>query len=205
MSPKKFLLLASTALVALAFAVPASASAYQWTSNGLELGEGETVAQTFEGRVGYFYAPPAYWTYTSFYCDATIRIEAEGPSGESIPARITQFERDPSSCEGVGPMLGHCKAKSLSSNVASGWSLDVASSPAKLSLPGGYVKINDEYEGSECGKTVRSMEFSNLEFIPTLENGFLKEFRLKGMETSGLMTDEFGPFTPVGPLEIGLK
>lgn len=214
---KKTILLASMAMMALAFAIPASASAYKWTANStymkqieveeeiveveankisyFEEEETAPVSQQFEGRFGF-----SYPSVGSFDCDATIEVEVSEGSG----GKISKLVRDasPETCEGTGRWNG-CYPAELTSNVAAGWNIDVKSSPV-ITSSSGTLAIVDKYEG--CSQLYPyTMSFQAIQLVPTLDSeGRITKFVLEGTQTTGVHV-VLGTFTPTGSLILGLK
>lgn len=198
MTLRKMVLIASMALAVLAFAVPASASAYTWTYNGVELAEGETASGVFEGPVEFRSFPG------NFTCEATLEIEAEGLEVSSS-AKIVRFERDPSSCVGTF-VYSKCSLEAEVTNVGY-WDVNVASSPPKVtdSGPTGLLEIQDIYKKG-CWAPWRYHRFQTLPLNLTLdEEGGITKFSSESTDWSGTIIGIFGPFTPTGAPELGLK
>lgn len=95
---KKLTLLAAMALAAIALAVPASASALEWTHNG-EAFEG-TVEDTLSGTIAFGNPAPGQ---TKFGCLSHIGVEVEGGTDTGV---ISSFQRTTETCAGEGAFAG---------------------------------------------------------------------------------------------------
>jgi len=204
---KKLALLASTALLVVAFAIPASASAYtQWTIS--ESGEEYNPAVTedvYEGSFGWTLIPGS-----GIKCNTEVglMVSVQGGSSES---EFTKFAIDPSSCEGWGN-YANCTVKSTISNV-SDWKVEMGS-PLPVRAPGKNVFIETTYKstGSSCAyeNLHNRAEFAagGLELIPTFNSGVITAVSLKGVGTNGIKYN-WGPFNKNSELswefDIGLK
>jgi hypothetical protein len=208
---KKLLMMISTALLALAFAVPASASAYtDWTVNG----ESELESSSYEEFSGKFRLSPlitqgpASGSY--FKCDATFTVEAY-PIWEEGPAqgRITYFKFDTESCEGVG-IWQNCKGAEPYTQNFSGAQIDMSASPPSLSRPNGGISYKMALQG--CGgEWFNSPNIENpVEITPTLnEQGRIVSLKLDGESGAGIPCP-FGTFDATGKYleeygELGLE
>jgi hypothetical protein len=200
---RKLVLLAAMALAAVAFAVPASASASTWTVEGAPLYEGETWNETYQGSFGY-----SVNVYGKFQCSATIELELEGgTSAEAATAKIVKFERVAKTCSGSGFFWANCKLASGSSNVASGWNVNVTPPTPELTSPSGEIVVTDKYEGCTSGATGRTTRFREpMELIPTLNaQNRITGLALEG-KTVGLDPGPYGVFTAVaGSPALGLQ
>jgi len=98
---KKMTLLAGMALAAIAFAVPASASALEWTDNGAAFTG--TASDTLSGFIA-FGEPGG----TEFGCVAEVGISATGGSANGS---VTSFTPNTAECAGTGPFSG-CELES---------------------------------------------------------------------------------------------
>lgn len=196
---RKMALLATMATMALAFAIPASASAYTWTVDWYQEGPvsmeaEETAWQSYEGNFGF-----SLGSQGGFSCETTIEIEAEGPSA----GKIIDFIRNPSECQGTGN-YANCVLEGESNNVASGWNIDVGLPSPMVTGSGSGLEVHDDYDyEQDCPFPGRTIRLSSLELVPTLnEQGMITQFTLEGWETNGAVHDVFGPFAPVGGTPI---
>jgi hypothetical protein len=201
---KKIALLVSMSLAALAFAIPASASAYtEWTVFGQGEGEGTEV---YEGPFTWQIKSP-YLDPGAFRCNAAITLEVVKPGESAGESRIVGFERDPSSCVGEGS-YSNCPLKSMSDNLSSGWDVNLGSPLTVTNHSTGPIVIATKYDyvNSMCPRTQDEGRFgSGLEFVPTLDKyGQITEFKLNGFTESGIYYS-FGPFKGDGNVGFGLK
>ncbi|HEV7769188.1 MAG TPA: hypothetical protein VGO66_00845 [Solirubrobacterales bacterium] len=190
---RKLALLASMALIALAFALPASASAYtEWTYNGAPLEEGEVASQSFEGKF-------SWWILQlgKYSCDVSVEIEAEGFTG----GWVSSFLQDAESCSGT-LFWGGCQLVAYPNSLG-GAKVDVASSPPKVSNPGEKVEILDVFEG--CQAPWRTMKVPYFDMVTTLdEEGRIASITLQSYDQFGLPV-VIGPLTPAESPELGLQ
>jgi hypothetical protein len=205
---KKLALLLSTAALALAFAIPATASAYtSWTTafNGVEIAELST-EDVYEGT--FKWKTP----YTSVIeCDAKIGLWVETYGEPPGASDLTEFAIDASSCEGFG-VYKNCTIKSTTSNFPN-WYIELGS-PLTVRAPGENVFIELKYQSVGGGYYCAMESYSNraeflaenLQLLPTFsKKGGITAITFKGLSTSGT-NYEWGPFTKVsGEYEIGLK
>lgn len=202
MTLKKMMLLASMALAALAFAVPASASAYEWTVFGGSepVTEGQVASDPYEGDFGFLFQPGN----TGYTCHADLMLNGYGPDGNGVSTgEISDLKLDPESCQGSGAYAG-CELTSQSNNLT-GKLFSIASSPFSIS----NAQIIERFENcsNEYLKS-KQLNFASLEFVPTLDaQGVITEFTLEGTDTMGIGTYVFGPFTPAPSawLELGIQ
>jgi hypothetical protein len=195
---KKILLLGSMALLALAFAIPASASASVWTYGGEEVGEGEVYAQSFEGSIGWDHYVGG-WGPSGFHCAAAMEIEAEGPSA----GRVSSFSQNPASCSKYGAWT-NCNLASYSTNLSNGWNLDVEALPGTLTTPGQPVKITDVFAAG-CKYGGHNIWVNQWSFTPTLNaEGRLVSFTLTGNSVQTGAPYEIS-MTSTGASELGLS
>jgi hypothetical protein len=200
---KKLTLLVSTALVALAFAIPSSASAYSsWTLAGGEIPSGFVVTEHFQGN--FAWTRPWIWSYGQLSCPATIAIRVENVKGTQ-KARISEFNRDLNNCTRTGD-YGDCEFKSSASNFPSGWSLAMGSTIGVTS-PEGVVEIHDTYTQEKACRVYEDhprWQNSGLQVIPTQNaKNKITKIMLEGTTEQGIVYT-FGPFTAVNPFEEGL-
>ena len=175
---KKMMLFATTAAAIAAFAVPASASAADvWTDDHVELGEGETAAQPFEGFLQFSAAP-----FGTFGCEVTVVVEAEGP----VSGTVTEFSPTTETCVGTGIFYDKCKLAGHSTNINDGWEIDVSTTPATVTRPGGNVTIRTAYASCPSGATGSHLEFASIAVTPTLNaEGTIVSLSIAGTATNG--------------------
>jgi len=113
---KKMMLLAGMALSAIAFAVPASASAFEWTDEGGAF-EG-TATDTLSGRIS-FGNPEA--GKTKFGCIAHAGLNVKGGS---TTGSLTSFSPTTGTCSGEGTFAG-CTLAEDSTTIPASASLDI--------------------------------------------------------------------------------
>lgn len=181
----------------VACAVPTAASASEWTEwNGWEhapLGESGFASESFEGFVQFTVAAP---THSSFGCQVTVLIEAEGASG----GLVTAFNPTTSTCKGTGLFAG-CVLKGHTQDIP--WDIDISGSPTITSWLNNII-IRSYYQGCTFGILESTLEFSSLSAAFTLNGGgTIEAMQLSGTSTSGVvlsgtLTPEFGP-------SLGLK
>jgi hypothetical protein len=179
---KKMLLLGAMALAAVAFAVPATASAAdEWTDNHVPLQEGQTANQSFEGFLSFNAGPNG-----TFGCDVTVEIEAEGGSH----ATIKKFNPTTSTCKGTGPAFTNCELIADKSNVLSaGWDLSFTTTTAgagTLTATTGDLTIHNEYAGCTSGLPTSHLEFKSIAVTPTLDSkDTITGIHIGGVATTG--------------------
>jgi len=188
---KKMMLLAVAAAALVAFVVPASASADVWTDNHNTLEEGQTANQSFEGVLKFFAGPT-----TTFACNVTVEIEAEGPSG----GRVTKFNPTTTECEGTGGFAG-CELEADSSNISEGWNINIASTPILVTASSGNITIHNEYAG--CAAPDTDLAFTSITVTPTQVEGTITKLSISGTATNGAVAA--GSVTPESSLTLGIE
>ena len=178
MTIKKMLLLAGMALAALAFTVPATASAVDvWTVDGETLGPGEEATQAFEGFFGFTTPIPIVPVHTTFGCEITITINAVGQSGGTVEV----FNKTTETCKGTG-VFGGCTVKSHSSNPP--WAIDISTTPATVTGPITVHNVYDKAEGN-CPIATTHLVFNSLSVMPISSEGSVTELVISGLATNG--------------------
>jgi len=191
---KKIVLLAVMALVAVVVAIPASASADVWTDNGIQLGEGETANQSFEG-----FLQLNAGANGTLGCQVTVEIEAEGPSG----GRITKFNPTTSTCEGTKVFAG-CVVTSDSSNIGGGWNISSASTPLSVTAAGGLnLTLHVHFKSCFSALTTIHIEFGAWFLSVTLSSGLISKLSVSGTSTTGVVIS--GSLTPESTPTLGLE
>lgn len=163
---KKMMLLASMALAAVAFAVPASASAFEWTDEGAPVeGEAPTTASGFLS-----FGNPAPGQ-NKFGCVVDVGITAE----EAGAGKLTEFSPTTSTCKGEGPAFAKCSLKEDS----------ITGLPATVTITGtntltinGTLVLHNVYSGPECPVEKSTLTVSDATI--TLENSNLTKMTLSG-------------------------
>ena len=179
MTIKKMLLLASMALAAVAFAVPATASAKTdvWTADGETLGPGEEATAGFEGFLAFTTPQPAVPVHSTYGCQVTVAINAVGEAGGTVEA----FNPTTGTCEGTGVFTG-CKLKEHTTNPP--WNINVATTPGSVTGP---ITIHNIYEGCGFGSPTSHLVFNAVSVEPTVIGGDLT-FTVAGIATNGVTT-----------------
>lgn len=204
---KKLLMMVSMALLALAFAVPASASAYSsWTINGAP---SETTG--YEEFSGKFKISPDVnagpYVGSALHCDASLVVEAYP---ESAKGQISSFTFDDlGSCEGTG-LWANCVGTSYEEHF-SGAPINMAASPT--SFGGGEFELSYTVYlgGAGCSDWVRAPSFSGpQEMTPILnEQGRVVGLKLRAVTQSNIIYS-FGTLDATGKYveeygELGLE
>lgn len=179
---KRITLLAGMALAAIALAVPASASALEWTHE--EETFGGTASDTLSGWFGF--GNPEFLK-TKFECFSHAGFEVEG---ESTTGLLTSFGPTTAACKGEGAFAG-CSLATDSTTIPT--SVATGVSRAQLHLVGFNevtlttplnepIVFHSEYSGKECPITKSTLTVSHFEL-----EGFPVS-TLTGMELTGLAT-----------------
>lgn len=154
---KKMMLLAGMALAAIAFAVPASASALEWTDNGSPVAE--EVEEEFAGRISFGNPLPGQ---TKFGCDVDVGVTVD-PEGH---ATVTTFDITTSTCEGV---LGFAGCELIEDSVTG--------LPATLGIVNtntvaitSAIVIHNHYGGAACTFTKSTLTAAANTIHLTLQN-----------------------------------
>jgi hypothetical protein len=201
----------------VAFAVPATASATDvWTDwNGLKhetLGVGKTASQSFEGFLGFTTPSPPLPVKSSFGCNVTVEIRAEGPSG----GKVTKFVPTTTECDGTGIFAG-CVLREDFSNITTidiiegeeevteNWAIDVSPTPAKVTATSGDLTIHNIYQECPSGVTTSHLEFGSLVVTPNLTGeGTIAALSISAGATNGA-TIVSGTVTPENGLTLGIE
>jgi hypothetical protein len=164
---KKLLMTASAALLALAFAVPASASAYSnWTINGepSETTGYEEFAGKFKISPDVLIGPGAGST---LHCDATLTVEAQP---ESAKGQISSFEfTDLNGCEGTG-VWANCIGTSYEEHF-SGAPINMGASPTSFGSNEFELSYAVYLGGAGCSDWVRAPSFTGPQEMTPILNG----------------------------------
>jgi hypothetical protein len=190
---KKMMLLAMAVGALVAFAAPAVASADVWTDDGVALEEEQTAVQAFEGELSFSIKTPFPST---FGCQVTVLIEAEGPSG----GRVTSFSPTTETCAGNGVFTG-CKLVGDSNNGP--WNIDVTNTPATVSASSGNLTILNVYSSCAFGLTGSHLEFPSVTVTPTQSGGRITALAISGEATNGAIAS--GSVTPEEGPTLGLE
>jgi hypothetical protein len=169
MTFKKMLLLASMALAAIAFSVPASASALEWTHNGAEF-EGE-VEDTLSGSL-FFGNPEA--GQTKFGCNLHIGIIAHGGTTTSTSGNIS---RTTETCAGEGAFTG-CE---LVEDETTGLPADVHTTGTNTLTITGPIVIHNVYD-EDCPIVRTTLTFPDVTI--TLQNSNLTDVVVNALAES---------------------
>ena len=195
---KKLLMLFSTALLALAFAVPASASAgyNNWTFTGEKSFE---PFEDFEGRFTVAEITAGPLAGSSLHCDAAFTVEAQLAGAKG---RISAFEFDMETCEGVG-RWANCVGDSYKEDI-SGTPIDMGATPTSFGGggEGASYEVKLKSQGGTCIADSDYASFYEGEMIPTLsETGRVLSFELVGFDGGGAWP--LGTFGATGNVEAG--
>jgi hypothetical protein len=150
---KKMMLLALAVGALVALAVPAMASADQWTYDGAPIGLGEEVQEEYEGFLSFTTPPPAVPVHSTFGCEVTVVVQVTGTEDETGHAFVTQFSPTTGTCVGTG-VFTNCKLKADSSNPP--WTVDINATDLTVT---GTVEINNTYESCPSGITGSKLGF----------------------------------------------
>jgi len=185
---KKMMLLASAVAAFAAFAIPATASADTWADNGVAIGAGVEITQSYEGTLS-FNAGPA----GTFGCEVTATIVTNGPGA----AQITKFAPTTSTCVGTVAFKG-CKLIKDSSTVP--WSVSNATTPLIVTTT---ATIHNEYEAGSCAgkQTTSHLEFKEIKITVEGTNP-IQKLTISGSSTEGIPAS--GSLVPEGTATLGL-
>jgi hypothetical protein len=200
MTLKKMMLLAGMAFAAIAFAIPATASALpktdgtHWTNGNQHkiVNNGVSISAPFEGFLDFTTPMPPAPVHSTFGCEVTAIIKVTGPT----TAEATKFEPTTTTCVGTGIFAG-CKLKAHTNNLP--WTVtnttgNTSAVPPTVSdfdvtkVGGtGDVTIRNEYESCTAGAIPPSdPEFKSITVTPTLDgNGTVTSFSISGTATDG--------------------
>jgi hypothetical protein len=192
---KKIMLLASALAALVAFAVPAVASAGQWTDNGTILTEGQKITQSYEGFLQFNTGPTG-----TFGCDVTITIETNGPTA----GQVTAFNPTTATCIGTIAFKG-CKLIGHTSNKS--FNINNTGNPLKITKGAENITIRNEYEAGSCAgkQTTSHLEFANINATYEANAGttLIEKLTISGSSTAGVPAE--GSLTPEAPLTLGIK
>jgi hypothetical protein len=197
MRVKRQLVLTTMALAAIAFSVPAMASAepFTWTDRHVHLEEAEkTEPKPFEGRLEFTTG------FGSFGCDVTVLVVAEGPN----KGTVTEFNPTTKTCSGTFA-FGGCVLTKDKTNIEEGWHIEVTPSGLMhVTSTSGDLTIHNEYHGCAGGQVTSHLEFESATLTPTLDpEGTINHLHLSATDTSGTVTAH-GSVTPEGEKTLGL-
>jgi hypothetical protein len=204
---KKLLMTLSIGLLALAFAIPASASAYSnWTINGAP---SETTG--YEEFSGKFKISPDVLAGpgagSTLHCDATFTVET---NPESAKGQVSSFEfTDLNACEGTG-VWANCIGTSYEEHF-SGAPINMGASPTSFGGGGFELSYTVYLGGAGCSDWVRAPSFSGpQEMTPILnEQGTIVGLKLRAVTQSNIVYS-FGTLDATGKYaeefgELGLE
>jgi len=172
MTIRKILLLTATALVALAFTVPASASAnpLTWKDNGVVLKAGEHATLTFTGQLAEEYLSHL----STFSCEWNMTLTAEG----GHTGTITKFEPVTKSCSGTGKFV-NC---TLDTDKVSTLPAVVHTTTTDLEITG--ITIEYFFAGTGCANTSLTTIFKKITATPNKLDPIASIF-LSGVDVTG--------------------
>ena len=161
---KKMMLLASMALAAIAFAVPASASALEWTDEGSSF-SGE-IGDTITGFIA-FGNPVA--GQTKFGCEAHAEIDF---IGGGTTATLTSFEPTTGTCVGEGSFTG-CKLVEHQTTIPSGTRIHIlGTNTMTLTTPAGEPIVLHNVYDTGCAIEKSTLTVTHLHMsTPTVAQG----------------------------------
>jgi len=167
---KKMMLFASMALAAIAFAVPATASALEWTHEGAKFAG--TAEDTLSGKIS-FGNPEA--GKTKFGCIAHAGVSANGglPTGS-----VTSFTPTTETCEGEGLFAGCELVSDSTTGLPAGISITGTNT---LTLSNATIVIHNEYNAA-CPVAKSTLTVSHLTMTGT--NSILTDVTVSGLATS---------------------
>ncbi len=200
MTLRKMMLLAGMALAAIAFAVPASASAASthWTDDHEVVSSPANITAPFEGFLKFTVAPPFVPVHSTFGCQVTIKVNVTGPTA----AQITEFRPTTTECLGTGVFTG-CQLEEDVSNVP----FSIANTDADLDItkPGGDITVFNKYESCAGGALPNSdLLFPSITATPTLDSeGTIEEIHISGTATTTSAAAS-GSVKPEGANTLGL-
>ena len=166
------MLLTATALVALAFTVPASASAnpLTWKDNGVVLKAGEHATLTFTGQLAEEYLSHL----STFSCEWNMTLTAEG----GHTGTITKFEPVTKSCSGTGKFV-NC---TLDTDKVSTLPAVVHTTTTDLEITG--ITIEYFFAGTGCANTSLTTIFKKITATPNKLDPIASIF-LSGVDVTG--------------------
>ncbi len=217
MALKRMMLLTGMALAAIAFAVPATASALpktdgtHWT-NGDEhpvVNDEVEIKAPFEGFIDFTAPMPPFPIHSTFGCEVTMTVAVKGPT----VADVTEYRPTNGTCLGTGIFAG-CLLKADMNNAP--WNVinkkgntsavPPTASDFEISRNSGDITVKYEFEKCSAGAVPSiDLTFISLTLTPTLdENGTVTGLAISGKDTSGFVTT--GPPMGTEPGEkIGVK
>jgi hypothetical protein len=174
--PKKMLLLA---IVVVALAAPAAASADQWTGEGETIGAEEAVSESYEGFISFTTPSPPLPVHSTFGCEMTMRIVVFGSESGTGNASVSEFGANPLTCKGTG-IFAECL---LSADSYLGFgSVDINASDLTFTGP---ITMTNFYWG-KCPVQASHLTFNSV--TATTTNGVLggiSHISLSGTATNG--------------------
>jgi len=187
MNLKKILLLSSMALAAIAFAVPATASATNltWTDDHVHIAGDDEFTQGFEGPLS-FDTP-----FGSFGCEeVTVAVVAT-----STGATIEEFKPTTNTCTGTGAFV-NCELTNDTFNTP--WQVSTTTTDLVVTKTGGDIEIHNFYgekNGQPCGVgSTTSSLFGSIAIVPELDG----EGTIKALEIGEEQKDTTGNITATG-------
>lgn len=207
-------------LVALALAIPASASAYSsWTANGSAVPAEEVAVGTYSeenwGAEEYASAENFgfdLWWAGNFNCRAAADITVKGTKDGKGLGQVSKLNVDSEFCFGEDAFAG-CELESFSNNIP--WDIKVeGEKPGRLHVTktSGSKEIEFKFEFQECNNplvstTSQTFSYHYMDMIPTVDAaGKLTSYMLEGTSTNGYI-GTYGPFNfdISSEDELGLK
>ena len=194
MRSKKLTLLAGMALAAVAFAIPAFASAGAWQHNGVPLGAQQHLTQSYEGPLVAIAGGAG-----QFSCVVTVTITAEGPNN----GQVQEFSLATESCEGQGAFAG-CVVVHHTTNLP--WQINNAGNPAVVIKPGGKITAHFNLEEGSCASGLQTShaEFAELKAEVTGKNP-ITALHIKAQATNGVATASTLTTTEEHPGTLGFS
>ncbi len=204
MKLRKMMLLAGMALAAIAFAVPASASAASthWTDDDVVVDPGVNITAPFEGFLKFTVAPPFVPVHSTFGCQVTIKVNVTGPTA----AQITEFRPTTTVCEGTGIFSG-CQLEEDKSNLP--WNITNTHADLDITKGGGIepdITVFNKYHSCNAGVLPNSdLLFPAITATPVLDGaGTIEEISISGTATTTSAAAS-GSVKPEGAKTLGLE
>jgi len=194
---KKMTLLAMAVGALVAFAVPATASAAdQWTYEDAVIPNGTEVAESYEGFLQFTSPSPPLPVHSTFGCQVTVVIAAEGTAGGTGHAEVVEFNPTTTECTGTGVFTG-CHLIGDTSNPP--WTVDIHASDLKVTGP---ITTHNEYTSCPVGSET-NLAFESVTAQTTSTTAGIQTIHIHGVATNGVTTTS-GTFHAEGEGLLGV-
>jgi hypothetical protein len=185
------LMAAITAMAVMAVSASGASAATEWTDNGVVVGKGVDLTQTFEGPLQFAVAGAG-----TFGCETTVKATVTGP----LSAEITEFNPTTSTCVGTGAFVG-CKLTADKANVP--WTITNGATTLTAKKTGGNITITNTYGPAGC-LLVGSppLQFASITITPAGTNP-ITSLSISGESTEKAVAS--GTVKPESTPTLGLK